>query len=120
MPISGYQTAVFSPPFIAYNPGGVNVTITTANGTRFAFNSIIIAAAWRDNLIWSIYGFQAGAIVVYASFPIFVTNQTTVSCGACSQWDTIYMTTSGGTPHFGLAQSGTEFGFDNLCVSFGY
>jgi hypothetical protein len=120
MPISGYQTAVSSPPFIAYNPGGNIVGITTANGTRFAFNSIIIAAAWRDNLIWYIYGYRAGVNVLYAYLPIFVTNQTIVSCSSCSDWDTIYMTTSGGTPHFGLAQNGTEFGFDDLCISFGY
>jgi hypothetical protein len=55
-----------------------------------------------------------------ASIPIFVVNHTIVSCGTCSNWDTIYMTTSGGIPHPGLSQNGTEFGFDNLCISFGY
>ncbi len=120
MPPSGYQIAVFSPPFIAYNPGGLMVTITSANGTRFAFNSIVVSSAWRDNLNWNLYGYQAGVQLLSASFPLSVINQTTISCGGCSSWDTIYMTTSGGTPHTGLAQNGTEFGFDDLCISFGY
>ncbi len=120
MPTSGYQTAVYFPPFVAYNPGGANVTIMSANGTGFAFNSMIIAAAWRDNLIWTITAYRAGTSILTASVVIQVMNQTRVSCGACSNWDTISLTTSGGTPHSGLSENGTEFGFDNLCISFGY
>ncbi|CAF4955555.1 unnamed protein product, partial [Rotaria sp. Silwood1] len=60
MPTSGYQTAVNSPPFVGYNPGGTIVQITTANGTKFAFNSVIVSSAWRDNLVWSIYGYRSG------------------------------------------------------------
>ncbi|CAF2932380.1 unnamed protein product [Rotaria sp. Silwood2] len=120
MPTSGYQTVATSLPFIGYNPGGATVAITTANGTRFAFNSVVVSSAWRDNLIWFIYGFRAGTNLVAASFSMPVMNRTTISCGACSNWDTIYFTSSGGTPHAGLAENGTEFGFDNLCISFGY
>ncbi|CAF3695510.1 unnamed protein product [Rotaria sp. Silwood1] len=60
MPTSGYQTAVNSPSFVGYNPGGTIVQITTANGTKFAFNSVIVSSAWRDNLVWSIYGYRSG------------------------------------------------------------
>jgi hypothetical protein len=120
MPPSGYQIAVNSPPFVAYNPGGTAIQITTGNGTRFAFNSIVVTAAWRDNLIWSIYGYQAGVYLLGGSLSLFVTNRTIVTCGACSGWDTIIMTSSGGTPHLGLTQNTTEFAFDDLCISFGY
>lgn len=119
-PTSGYQTAVTSPPFVAYNPGGYTVTITSANGTRFAFNSIVVAPAWRDDLIWTIYGYRNGSALLSGSFALYVANQTTISCGVCSNWDTISMTASGGTPHSGLTQTGAEFAFDNLCISFGY
>ncbi|CAF3994265.1 unnamed protein product [Rotaria sordida] len=120
MPTSGYQTITTSPPFVGYNPGGATVMITTANGTKFAFNSVVVSSAWRDNLAWSIYGFRAGTNVVAGSFTMSVLNKTIISCGACSNWDTIYFTSSGGTPRSGLAENGTEFAFDDLCISFGY
>ncbi len=118
--MSGYQTAVYTYPYIAYNPGGANVTITTANGTRFAFDSIVVAPVWRNNLNFTISGYTAGTLMISGSFLLNVTNQTIVSCGVCSNWDTIYMTAAGGTPYPGLSQNGTEFGFDSLCISFGY
>jgi hypothetical protein len=120
MPMSGYQTAVSSPPFVAYNPAGGSIMITSANGTRFAFDSVIIAPAWRDNLIWSIYTYQAGVQMVSGSFSIMVLNQTIISCGICTGLDTLLFTVSGGTPRSGLAQNGTQFAFDDLCISFGY
>jgi len=57
MPPSDYQTVVYSPSFVAYNPKGARITIISANGTRFAFNSIMFSSAWRDDPMWSIYGF---------------------------------------------------------------
>jgi len=120
MSTSGYPTVVASPPFIAYNPGGADVVITSVNSTTFAFDSVIIASAWRDNLVWSIYAYQGNGNVIAGSFFIQVLNQTIISCGVCSDLNALVFTTSGGTPHLGLAQNGTEFAFDNLCLSFGY
>ncbi len=120
IPISGYQTAVYSPPFVAYNLGGSMIQIKTANGTRFAFNSIVLAAAWRDNLIWSIYGYRAGVNLVASGFALFAMNKTILTCNVCSDWDTIQMTSSGGIPRPGLSQNTTEFAFDDLCISFSY
>jgi hypothetical protein len=94
--------------------------ITSANGTRFSFDSVIIAPAWRDNLIWSIYAYQAGSQTVGASFAIMVFNQTIISCGSCTGLDTLLFTVSGGTPRSGLAENGTQFAFDDLCISFGH
>jgi hypothetical protein len=120
MPISGYQSAVSSPPFVAYNLGGSTIQITTANGTRFAFNSIILASAWRDNLLWTISGYRAGVNLLVGGMTLFAMNKTILTCGVCSNWDTFFMTSSGGTPRPGLSQNTTEFVFDNLCISFGY
>lgn len=119
-PTSGYQYIMGSSPYIAYNPGGVSVNITTANGTRFSFDSILVNSAWRDNLLWTIDAYTNGALVVSGSFYMQVLNQTTISCGVCTDLDTLYMSVSGGTPHTGLNQTGKEFGFDDLCISFGY
>jgi hypothetical protein len=120
MPTSGYQTALNSPPYVAYNPGQNPITVTTANGTRFAFDSMTVAPAWRDNMIWYIYGYRAGTLAVYGSYVQQAFNKTTISCGTCSDLDTLYFTSSGGIPHPGLADNGTEFAFDDLCISFGY
>jgi len=120
VPMSGYQTADYSPPYIAYNPGGAMVQITSANGTSFAWNSVVASAAWRNNLILTVYGYRYGVNTLSGSIYISEVNQTTVTCGGCTNYDTLQFMTSGGTPVSGLAQSGTEFGFDNLCISFGY
>jgi hypothetical protein len=120
VPMSGYQTAVYSPPYVAYNPGGAMVQITSANGTSFAFNSAIVSAAWRSNLILTVYGYRYGVNTLTGSILITELNRTTVTCPGCTNYDTLQFTTSGGTPISGLAQNGTEFGFDNLCISFGY
>ena len=120
MPNSGFQTALTSAPYVAYNSGGNAITVTTANGTRFAFNSMIVASAWRDGMTWSISGYRAGVVTVSGSFVIQAFNQTIISCGACNDLDTLYFSSSGGVPHTGLADNGTEFAFDDLCISFGY
>jgi hypothetical protein len=120
MPTSGYQTALNSPSYVAYNPGGYPINVTTANGTRFAFNSMTVAPAWRDNMTWSIYTYRAGVLLVMGSFIQQVMNKSIISCSVCSDLDTLYFTSSGGIPHPGLAENGTEFAFDDLCISFGY
>lgn len=119
-PTSGYQYVMNSPPYVAYNPGGATVRIQTANGTSFSFDSVLVTSAWRDSLIWSIYGYSNGVYTVGGSFPMQVVNQTIISCDVCTGLDTIYMTGSGGTPHNGLSSSGPEFAIDDLCISFGY
>lgn len=55
-----------------------------------------------------------------ASFALQPNNRTIISCGGCSNYDTLVFSTSGGTPYPGLTQNGTEFAFDDLCISFGY
>ncbi|CAF3736972.1 unnamed protein product [Rotaria socialis] len=119
-PTSGYEYDVTSPPFVGTNPGGATVKITSANGTSFAFDSVIVTSAWRDDLYWVIYGYRNGVNTVAGGFYMQVANQTIISCGSCTNLDTLYFVVSGGTPHVGLAQTGYESAFDNLCISFGY
>jgi hypothetical protein len=81
---------------------------------------MIVAAAWRNNLVWTVNGYRYGVNTLSGSLLMTEVNQTIVTCNGCTNYDTLQFTTSGGTPVSGLAQSGTEFGFDNLCISFGY
>ncbi|CAF1222589.1 unnamed protein product [Adineta steineri] len=120
MPLSGYLYAVTSVPYVATNPGGAMMQITSVNGTSFSFDSMTITAAWRNNLAWTIYGYRSGVNTLAGSFALNVLNRTTVTCGSCTNYDTLYFGTSGGTPYPGLANNGTEFAFDDLCISFDY
>ena len=119
-PPSGYQIANTASSFVAHNPSQLIMLIQSANGTHFAFHSLNIASAWRDNLKWTIYGFRSGILRVRGSFSLSAINRTTISCSSCSNLDTLYFESGGGTPRTGLAQNGTEFALDNLCISFGY
>ncbi|CAF1218098.1 unnamed protein product [Adineta steineri] len=120
MALSGYLYAVTSVPYVATNPGGAMMQITSVNGTSFSFDSMTITAAWRNNLAWTIYGYRSGVNTLAGSFALNVLNRTTVTCGGCTNYDTLYFGTSGGTPYPGLANNGTEFAFDDLCISFDY
>jgi len=120
MPTSGFQRALKSPSYVAYNVGGNTMMITTANGTRFAFNSIVVSAAWRDQLVWYVEGYNNGVRYLNGGLYVYSNNQTTITCGGCTNFDTLIMYSYGGTPRAGLAQNGTEFAFDDLCISFGY
>lgn len=120
MPLSGYETAVSSPPYVAYSPTGSAITIRSANSTRFAFDSIVLAAAWRDTLEWDFFISYGGAPLHVATFYLNPLNQTIITCSSCGNLDAIYFQTGNGIPHPGLAENGTQLGFDDLCISFGY
>ncbi|UJR14477.1 hypothetical protein I4U23_001474 [Adineta vaga] len=120
VPLSGYPIAQSSPSYVAYNPGGAFVRIQSANGTSFSFDQVKISAGWRLNLEWWIYAYRFGVNKISGSFLINTVNSTTISCGSCTNLDMLIFTASGGTPVDGLAQNGTEFAFDDLCISFPY
>ncbi|CAF4209484.1 unnamed protein product, partial [Adineta steineri] len=56
----------------------------------------------------------SGVNTLAGSFALNVLNRTTLTCGSCTNYDTLYFGTSGGTPYPGLANNGTEFAFDDL------
>ena len=51
--LSGYQNGVQTPPYVVHNPTGGSWSVTTANATSFAFNSVRLVSAWRDALTHS-------------------------------------------------------------------
>lgn len=117
---SGYNYGVSSPPYVAHNANEGTVMIRSANGTRFSFDSVVVTAGWRDNLLWSLYIGRGGATYFLRTFTLSVVNRTTISCGSCTNFDTLYFTSGDGTPSAGLPQNGTQFPFDDLCISFGF
>ena len=120
MPASGYQVAQNSPSYVADNPTGGSFSLTSANGTSFAFDSLIVVAGWRDNLQWTISAYRLGTLMIQGTFSLLTFNQTIITCGSCTNLDTLTFISTGGLPQTGLAQNGTQFVLDNLCISFGY
>ncbi|UJR17981.1 hypothetical protein I4U23_004882 [Adineta vaga] len=120
MPTSGFLKFLPASPYVAYNPGGINFTIASANGSSFSFDRITWISAWRDNLTVSIALYRSGALRLSNSRVLNPINSTTFSCGICTNIDTISFATSIGFPVSGWSQNGTELAFDNLGISFGY
>jgi hypothetical protein len=117
---SGYRVAVSSPPFVAYNPSGGNVTITTANGTRFSFDSLFLTSAWRDSLNITMKTIRANSTTSIGVYTVMTTMGVTVYCNFCTDIDTMTLSAEGGTPNPDYIQNGTQFIIDNLCISFGH
>lgn len=121
MSLSGYQTAAFiTIPFVAHSPTAAPLTIASANSSTFSFDSVVVAAAWREGLSWTIQGYQGATMTIAGTFGLTTINRTTISCGSCTGLTKLVFITSGGTPRAGLAQNGTQFVLDDLCVSFSY
>ncbi|CAF1344510.1 unnamed protein product [Adineta ricciae] len=119
-PIGGLRSIVPASSYVAYNPGGSNITISSANGSSFSFDSITWTSAWRSGLNISIALFRLGSFRLGTSRTVFAANSTLFQCTVCTNIDTIVLSAGSGTPYSGLSQNGTEMVIDNLCISFGY
>ncbi|CAF1083574.1 unnamed protein product [Adineta steineri] len=116
---SGYQVSASSMPFVMYNPTGGNVTITTANGTRFSFDSLRFTSAWVNSLNVTMKTIRSGSVTSIITFRALTTTEIADSCGFCTSIDTITFEIVGGITGSDLTQNGTQFIIDNLCISFG-
>jgi len=116
---SGYSIGVRSQPNVMHNPTADNVTITTANGTRFSFDSLYLTSAWRDSLSVKMKTIRAGSTTSTGVYTAMTSYPTYIYCNFCTNIDTITLEASGGIPHNGFSQNGTQFIIDNLCISFG-
>ena len=122
IPSGGYQTSISYPPYVAHNPNGLPITISSMNGTTFYFNSFNTTSAWRDNLQLNIQGYRSSILSFNFTTSIFVSNETFIRCSSnvCSNLDTLVLTTWGGTIKSAVNGTGTQFIIDDLCLSFGY
>lgn len=117
---SGYSVGVRSQPYVIHNPTGDIVIITTTNGTRFSFDSLYLTSAWRDYLSVTMKTLRAGSMTSAGTYTAMTSYPTYISCNFCTNIDTMTLQTSGGIPHIGFAQNGTQLIIDNLCISFGH
>ncbi|CAF1287301.1 unnamed protein product [Adineta steineri] len=116
---SGYRAGVSTMPFVMYNPTGGNLTITSANGTRFSFDAVWLTSAWRNPMNIVVDTFSNGWITSGGQVSLSTTYQTKFSCGFCTNTDTITFYTDGSIGS-NLTQNGTQFIIGKLCISFGH
>jgi len=112
-PGTGYDHGTVSAPNVAFNGNGDLASFGSA--TAFGLQDAYFAGAWNDGLTIHIVG-TAGAltytkdVVVNTGAPVDVVfnwaNLTNVS-----------FSSTGGTPHYGLTGTGTNFAMDNVTVT---
>ncbi len=114
---NGYTTGLTSGIFVALNSFGKQLSITTpVAGQYFQLNSMVLAAAWNNNLVVTITGLRSNAVIYQRVVTVQVTSKTTVN----TQWsgiDKVTFDSAGGTPVANLSGIGTTFVLDNLEVA---
>ena len=111
---TGYYTAAISGNYSAYNNGGNPIAIQARNGT-FSLKSLVLAAAWNDNLsiILSINSIHTPMTF---NFTLNVFHPTFFNFTGFDLINEIRFTAVGGTKNPNVHVSGTQFAFDNLCI----
>lgn len=116
--LSGYATALASPPNIGFNlGGGVQGTVDSIDSSNaFVLLGGDFAAAFNDGLTVTIVGKLFGTTVGSVDLVLNTTTRTTQTfdLGPVTELD---FSASGGTPHPGVPGSGWYFGMDNLEVN---
>jgi len=115
---SGYYTATVSGNNSLYNWGGLPMSMTSATGRLFILNSVIVAAAWDDNLSLTVTGYHSSAIIQNQTFTLQVFTASYLNFSGYSGLDTVIFTTFGGTLDPNVSGNGTQFGMDNVCLTF--
>ena len=116
----GYNLGARSRPFVLRNLPGTNVSLVTANGTRFSFDGLYLTSAWRANLCVNMKTIRNGTVPSVRLFNLTTTKPKRIICGdICRNIDTMTFESYGGFPNSTLPQNGSEFIVDNLCISFG-
>ncbi|CAF1655124.1 unnamed protein product [Didymodactylos carnosus] len=115
---SGFHTALTSGKIVAYNMNGDRMSISSrANSSNgvFTINSFVAAAAWNDNLYFTVIG-QRLSTILYTKTIIL---QKTLSKLIVLNWtniDQIIFYGSGRPPNGDVFNSREIFVIDNLCL----
>lgn len=115
----GYIRGARSHPFVLHNTLGTNVTLVTANGTRFSFDGMRLTSAWRDSLLVIVKTIRNGTVTSIGNFSLMTTSSVNIWCDFCTNVDTMTFEPRGGIINPIYPQNGSEFIVDNLCISFG-
>ncbi|CAF1006628.1 unnamed protein product, partial [Adineta ricciae] len=116
---SGYRTALGNQTFLMYNANGFNFTISSANGTRFSFDSFIYNSAWYDVLTFGFWTSRAGQVTTTATYKAGRTYRSLVYCTFCTNVDTLIFNIKNGSMTTNQTQNGTQLILASLCISFG-
>ena len=115
---NGYYTGAVSRPNSVMNSDGTPMTITSANSQSFTLYSLVIAAAWCDNLQLTVVGYKSNTVIATSTFTLQVFTASYLSFSGFSGLDKITFTTSGGTKNSAVTGGGTHFSMDNICLTF--
>jgi hypothetical protein len=115
---SGYYTATVSGNNSLYDGDGNPMNMTSANGRLFILNSVVVAAAWYDNLLLAVTGYHSGAIIRNQTFILQVFTASYINFSGYSGLDTVVFSTSGGTRNPYVVGNGMHFAMDNVCLTF--
>ena len=115
---NGYYTGAVSRPNSVMNPNGTPMTIASANSQSFTLYSLVIAAAWYDDLQLTVVGYKSNIVIATSTFTLQVFTASYLSFSGFSGLDKVIFTTSGGTKNSAVTGSGTHFSMDNICLTF--
>ena len=111
---SGYQNAVVSPNFVAFNNAAQPVSLSRAN--PFTFNGAYFTAAWHDGLQLNIIG-RLGSAQMFNTTLTLTTSGPTWFAANWANIDALFFSSYGGAHHYGLEGDGDHFAMDNLTVN---
>ena len=94
------------------NPYGDPMTISSANSQSFTLYSLVIAAAWCDNLQLTVVGYKSNVVIATSTFSLQVFTASYLRFSGFSGLDKVTFTTSV------VSCSGTHFSMDNICLTF--
>jgi hypothetical protein len=101
-----------------FNGFGNPMTMTSNNSCLMTLYSLAAASAWCDNLQLTIVGYKSNVIIVTNTYTLQVFTVSYLTFTGYTGLDTIIFTTSGGTKNPVLIGNGTQFGMDNIYLSF--
>ena len=114
---NGYASGRNSGIFVGFNAAGQQMSMSVPVGQYFQLNSVVLAAAWNNNLAVTIKGTRAGVLVYQTIANLQVASKTTLYTLKWSGIDKITFDSAGGTPYPGLSGIGTQFVLDDIDVS---
>ena len=114
---NGYATARTSGIFVAFNTGGRSMSMSLPVGQYFQLNSLVLSAAWNNNLQMTIKGTRNNVVIYQTITNLQVASRTTLYTLKWANVDKITFESTGGTPYPGLSGTGTHFVLDNIDIT---
>lgn len=112
-PGTGYKSGVVSHPYLAFDPYGGSMNITSANTSTFTLNSFYSCAVWYDNdVTLEIIGSKSGTVLYTKSLILSMQKKAFIELN-WSGIDNIYLNSS-----CFICCDAKHFTVDNLSITF--